>query len=290
MALRDNAVFTASSGFIFKAPVGTKAPTRAEIRDFNPDTFGSNTHKLLVTDATGGSYKLTVGGQATADIPLRANAADVQAAIEKVTSVGKGNVLVIGGNAVDGGLTIAFVGAHRKKNLTVTGDNAKLTSSSTAKVTVKELSKFSEWESIGHTGKEDLPEFGYEGGDKETKGTWQKSNLKEVTTEQPVDYVTMKLLQFDNDSFELYYGKNASTEEGVFGIDGGDAPAVEYAILIVLIDGENKIGFTAPKTSIRRDESIGLAQDDFSTLPIRSTFTKYPGRMLFQWITPAPAA
>ena len=104
MALNDNAVFTAAKGFVYTAPVGSAAPTRDSLADFDPELFGN-------------------------------------------------------------------------------GNSA--------------------WELIGHTAEEDLPEFGYEGGDKETKGTWQKKNLKEVTTDAVVDYVTLKLNQFDLSTFEL---------------------------------------------------------------------------------------
>lgn len=148
----------------------------------------------------------------------------------------------------------------------------------------------STWELIGHTAEEDLPEFGYEGGDKESKGTWQKKNLKEVTTEALVDYVTLKLNQFDLSTFELYYGKNKSSEPGVFAVDSGDNPAVERAILIVIQDGDYTIGFTAAKASVRRDEAISLATDDFSQLPIRATFVKHTGQPLFQWVIPSESA
>lgn len=189
MALNDDAVFTAAKGYVYTAPVGTAAPTPAELAAFDPETFG--------------------------------------------------------------------------------------------------IEALSDWEPIGHTASEDLPEFGFEGGDKETKGTWQKKNLREVTTDAVVDFVTLKLNQFDMKTLAYYYGKNKSETPGVFGVESGDNPSVEEAILIIIVDGEYKIGFTAAKSSIRRDESISLATDDFSQLPIRSTFVKHPGRLLFEWITPS---
>ena len=55
----------------------------------------------------------------------------------------------------------------------------------------------STWTVLGHTSRNDMPEFGFDGGDSEVKGTWQKKKLKEVTTEDPVDYLTIYLQQFD---------------------------------------------------------------------------------------------
>lgn len=188
MAFNDDAVFTAATGHIYTAPVGTAAPTPAELAAFDPDTFGTT-------------------------------------------------------------------------NL--------------------------DWETLGHTSEEELPEFGFEGGEKETRGTWQKKNLREVSTDTPVDYVTMRAQQFDSETLALYYGDNASTTDGVFGVDSSDVKPVERAFLLVLVDGDNKIGFTSHKASIRRDESIALSTDAFASLPLRATFIKETGENLFQWILPA---
>lgn len=190
MSYNDESVFTAATGYIYTAPVGTPSPTPEEIASFDPDEFE----------------------------------------------------------------TLA-----------------------------------SAWVNLGHTSDEDLPEFGFEGGEKETRSTWQKKNLREVSTETPVDYITMKAQQFDPETLALYYGSNASTTPGVFGVSRSDAPSIERAFLLVLVDGENKIGFTATKSSIRRDESIGLATDGFATLPLRATFVKMTGHNLFEWILPLAA-
>lgn len=287
MALNDSAVFTAGRGYVYVGPVGTAAPTREQIRDFDPDTFGAGSQKLTVTGKASDTYTLTpkVDGSGTAStdpISATATAGEVQAALEKVPTVGTGNVVVKGDASK--GYTIYFIGSLQTKAVTLTAEATGGTAE------VSEGSKASGWEAIGHTAEEELPEFGYEGGDKETKGSWQKAALREVTTEAPVDYVTIKVIQFDEKTLQYYYGKNASSEAGVFAIDSGDAAAVEVAVLVVIVDGNYKIGFSAAKASTRRDEAISLANDEFSVMPIRATFIKHPGRHLFEWTTPAPAA
>lgn len=286
MALNDNAIFTAATGYIFKAPVGTAAPTREQVRDFDPDTFGAHTVALKVTGKINdGTFKVTVGGKETAEIAHNADAATIQAAIEALDTVGTGNVVV---TSVDGGFNVNFIGARFGEAPEVSLDTASLTG--TGSMTSEVASEAIGWEPIGHTSEEELPEFGFEGGDTETKGTWQKKALKEVTTETPVDYVTYKAHQFDEATLELYYGKNVATDEGVFGIDNPASQGIESALLIVMVDGPYKIAFTAAKASTRRDEAISLSTDGFSVLPLRSTFIKHPGRNLYNWITPAPAA
>lgn len=147
------------------------------------------------------------------------------------------------------------------------------------------LDDSSGWDPVGYTSEENLPEFGYEGGDSESRGSWQRKNMRQVSTENPVDYVTFQPQQITKDTLEMYYGPNASVESGRFGIDISGR-TIDRAILIVLVDGENVVGFTAPKTSIGREESIGLATDDFATFPVRSTFEKMTGKRLFEWILP----
>lgn len=140
------------------------------------------------------------------------------------------------------------------------------------------------WTLIGHTSRNDMPEFGFDGGDSEVKGTWQKKKLREVTTEDPVDFLTIFLQQFDEAALELYYGENASVTEGVFGVSGGTAEISEKALLVVIEDGDFRLGFHALKASVRRDDSIQLPVDDFASLPVKATFLQHNSELLFSWI------
>jgi hypothetical protein len=51
------------------------------------------------------------------------------------------------------------------------------------------------------------------------------------------------------------------------------------------VDGDTKIGFYAPKASVRRDDSVQLAVDEFATLPVRATFLKYGSANKFEWVS-----
>jgi hypothetical protein len=139
------------------------------------------------------------------------------------------------------------------------------------------------WTSVGHTSRGDLPEFGFDGGDTEVRGTWQNESLREIVTKPIADYLTLTLHQFDTESFELYFGKNASTTPGVFGVAGATPDPVEKALLVVIVDGDTKVGFYAPKSSVRRDDSISLSVDEFAGLPVRATFLKHNNANKFEW-------
>ncbi len=149
------------------------------------------------------------------------------------------------------------------------------------------LTGFTEWENIGHTARDELPVFGFEGGETETRGSWQNAVLREVVTEAASDYVTFNLLQFDDTALGLYYGaENPSTDPGVFAVADAPSGTVNKALLIVIVDGDVNVAFHAPKVSIRREDSLELAVDDFAYMPLRATFVKNDGSpYLFAWIS-----
>ncbi|AGK85982.1 major tail protein [Mycobacterium phage Chy4] len=138
------------------------------------------------------------------------------------------------------------------------------------------------WESVGHTSRGTLPEFGFEGGDSEVKGSWQKKKLREITTEDPIDYVVVLLHQFDEQSLGLYYGPNASTTPGVFGVKTGQTN--EKAVLVVIEDGDMRLGHHAHKAGVRRDDAIELPIDDLAALPVRFTYLDHEDELPFSWI------
>jgi hypothetical protein len=146
------------------------------------------------------------------------------------------------------------------------------------------------WDLVGHTSRNDLPEFGYDGGDTEVKGSWQKKKLRELVTDDPEDFLTLKLEQFDANALTLYYGANVSATAGEFGVSATDFSPVERALLVVIVDGSFRIGFHAHKASVKRDDSIELATDDFGTLPVKAKFLQHQTNALFKWINIAVAA
>ncbi|GGM64797.1 hypothetical protein GCM10012275_39230 [Longimycelium tulufanense] len=153
------------------------------------------------------------------------------------------------------------------------------------------------WESVGHTARDELPTWGYDGGEVETRGSWQSASLREVVTAAATDYVQFRLHQFDKGSLGLYYSvSDPGDTPGVFAVKQSPTKPLERALLIVIMDGDVSIAFYAPRASVRRDESIELSIDEFAALPVRATFLTQPGVSLFEWISeatgvnPAPPA
>lgn len=80
---------------------------------------------------TGGSYTLTFDGQTTASIPYNANAAAIQAALEALSNVAPGDIVVTG----TGPFTLTFGGEYDDTNVPQTTATASLTGGTTPGVT-----------------------------------------------------------------------------------------------------------------------------------------------------------
>jgi len=272
--LNDVNVLLASKGYVFAGPVGTAPPNARQLAEFNAETFGAHQYSLKADNTpSGGKFKLTANSQATEDLEYDATAAQIQAALAKV--LGEGNAVVLG-EALDGdGFTVAFIGTLYGQSVTLEVSGSVTPSNAAPKVA--EVSQPNGWRAIGHTAEDTLPEFGFEGGEYEAKGSWQKRALREIQTEAPADYVVVNLIQFDDGTFRYYYGENASKVKGTFGVSS-DAKPVEEAFMVITEDGARRLAWASPKASIRRDAAIEMSREDFAMMPIRATFMDYPGR------------
>lgn len=138
------------------------------------------------------------------------------------------------------------------------------------------------WTSVGHTSRGTLPEFGFDGDTTEVKGSWQKKKLREITTEDPIDHLSVTLHQFDEEALGLYYGPNASITPGVFGVKPGQLN--EMAGLVIIEDGDLRLGHHFAKSNVKRDDAIDLPIDDLAALPVKFTYLDYNDELLFSWI------
>jgi len=142
------------------------------------------------------------------------------------------------------------------------------------------------WVQLGHTSRDDLPVFGFDGGDQETRGSWQNASLRRVTTEVAQDFITFNALQLDESILSYYYGvTNPGTTVGKFDVSEAASAGIETALLIVIVDGEATVGFHASKVSIGREDSIELAIDEFVSVPLRASILKSGSLPLFSWLS-----
>lgn len=284
MPQNDNAVLSAAVGYVYVGAVGTAAPSPASLKTLNPSSYGTQVQGLKVLGTpTGGTFTLTAGAQTTAALPLAASASAVQTALSALSSVGAGNVLVTGVSLLDAfGYDIAYTGTKSTVTQNITS-TPTFTGGTTPTAPVTQKQAAVGWQSVGHTSRGTLPEFGFEGGDSEIKGSWQKKKLRDIAGDDAVDHMSVVLHQFDEAALNLYYGDNATGTSGVFGVSSGSHP-VERAGLVIIEDGDVRLGFHFSKASVKRDEAIELPIDDLASLPVKFTFLDYGNELLFSWI------
>ena len=96
------------------------------LRRGGPISVGSNEVQTLSIDATGGTFTLTFRGQTTGAIPFDVSAAELQAFLEGLSSVGADNLSVVDNGG--GTFSINFIGALGRMNVPeMTGDGTGLT-------------------------------------------------------------------------------------------------------------------------------------------------------------------
>ncbi len=287
MAQKDDAVIVAAVGYLFTNTPGATSPTPSELADIDPLTFGAQVQEIKLTSgtATGGTYSVNGVGDTPVDVDWDATAAEVQAALESLDSIGVGNVTVTG-TALSSGYLAKFIGTLQGVSLTaLVLDDTDLTGTLPVLPASATVSTAASWSTVGHTSRDDMPEFGFDGGDTKVTGTWQKKRLREIATGDPVaDFVTVKLEQWDRNTLELYFGADSASTAGVFGVSGEFTP-VEKALLMLIVDGDETIGFYAAKASWKRDDSINLPVDDLSSLPVKATFLNLGTHRLYDWIS-----
>ena len=88
-------------------------------------TASRNEKQKIIVDATGGTFTLTFGGQTTSALAFNATAAEIQAALRALSSIGDGNVTASGYLNSTSGVTIEFTGTLAGINHpTITGTSS----------------------------------------------------------------------------------------------------------------------------------------------------------------------
>lgn len=111
--------------FYFGGPNGEPA---ADVAPDQP-ACGAEVQSVAITgDPTGGDFTLTFDGQTTAAIVYNAAAAAVQSALEALSNIAPGDVVVAGGALPSTPVTVTFGGAYAGVNVPqMTGDDTGLT-------------------------------------------------------------------------------------------------------------------------------------------------------------------
>ncbi|OKI71418.1 phage tail tube protein [Streptomyces sp. MJM1172] len=126
------------------------------------------------------------------------------------------------------------------------------------------------WVSIGHTSLENGIEFGRDGDDPSTLGSWQNPKLR--TTSPDVTYtIGLSALQASKETYELYFGAGSgATVGGTFKIPAKPTPQSK-ALLIVIVDGTQMLPLYFPNVSLLGSDAIAVDPTALLEFPIKGT-------------------
>lgn len=142
----------------------------------------------------------------------------------------------------------------------------------TAKPTITDpLAPGVDWESIGHTSLDDLPEVGRDGDSPETQGSWQNTKLR-VTSPDVTYTITFNSIQCSSLPYQLYFGADATAVQGDGSFRIPAKPvAQEHAVLMVVVDGTHFLPMWHPRVALLGSDNVGMEADGFITYPITGT-------------------
>lgn len=142
-----------------------------------------------------------------------------------------------------------------------------------------------DWESIGHTSFDELPEITRDGDDPETLGSWQNRKLR-VTSPDVTYSIEFRSIQASAETFQMYFGagESAMQADGSFRIPATPV-AQEKALLLVIVDGDRFLPLWHPRVSLLGADSVEMDPEGFVAYPIRGTFLGHSsiGGALGEW-------
>lgn len=124
-------------------------------------------------------------------------------------------------------------------------------------------------EEVGHTSRESPMTLTQDGGERTTHGSWQNAALRESIS--PVTQsVAFSLLQWNEDTYELYYGQSAMDGD-YFNVPKGTPSPVEGSMYIRIDDGGQFADFWLPRVSILRAENVEMDPENLTGFPVSAT-------------------
>lgn len=125
------------------------------------------------------------------------------------------------------------------------------------------------WKNFGHTSRENAVGLSKDGTDPETKGTWQKPNLRQ-TAGTTTWSLSIPALQLDNQVLGLYFGNGDITDPDAFHVIA-NASQQEKGFFLVLVDGNTRRALHLPKVSVGSDDAPEFDPENFIEFSLKAT-------------------
>ncbi|PZG20598.1 hypothetical protein [Nonomuraea aridisoli] len=137
---------------------------------------------------------------------------------------------------------------------------------------------------FGHTSLEDPFGLTSEGGEVTTLGTWQNQALRNVTSPR-IRQVTFIAQQWDEQTYQAYFGANGSVVEGYFQVPANPTE-LTGTMLVVVEDGAEQLAMYFQRVSIAQADDIEFDAEALAGLPLRATILGVSGQPWLFEISP----
>lgn len=123
----------------------------------------------------------------------------------------------------------------------------------------------------GENGGDNLPSWGSSGGDLTVLGSWGRHALRTIT-DPLTETITIPVSEFTRATLRYYTGADGGNTPGIFAVKGSEVgKGVERALLVVIYDGDLRLGFYAPRVSLTRGDDISVDAGDAVVFPLSAT-------------------
>ncbi len=137
---------------------------------------------------------------------------------------------------------------------------------------------------LGHTALDDPFGLTSEGGETETKGTWQVKTLRQTTSPR-VESILFIAHQWDLDNYKRFWGSNSALV-GDFVQIPKTPINTQGTLYVVIEDGSEQVAGHFPKVEISRADDIGLSAEELGGLPLKATILERSAVNWLYQITP----
>jgi len=130
------------------------------------------------------------------------------------------------------------------------------------------------WDNVGHTSKDNAPEFKRDGGEATMENSWLEDGVKAIYSAVAWKFGA-KLIQVDASTLDLSFGGRFDERDGGY-IVPNSSTGIEKAIFLLGVDGTGRIGFYLPNTSINLEDAPSMDAGKFLEFPILASILPAP--------------
>lgn len=135
---------------------------------------------------------------------------------------------------------------------------------------------FAGWDLLGHTSRENPPSWSKDGGEQESKDSWEEESLASSTS--PTTFgLAFNALEVTRETMDLTFpGGTYDSDEESYSV-GGNTGKVEKAVQVLMLDGGKIASIYHPRVSLSGGDMWEIDVENFFETNLAGTIMTYNG-------------